>query len=258
MKTKQVFKVVTFVILFFGVIGYMGYAMVDLRGGNPREICTEVVLTVEENPHAAFIDDNKVEELLQQAGIYPKNKLMRDVDTRAIEETLKANNFIERVECYKTNNGMEVGSGKVCIRVIQRTPVIYVLPDNQNGYYVDADGMTIPNSVYTKNIITATGNINQEYATRELSVFGEYLLNHPYWDERIEQLFVSVDKKGKRVVTLIPRIGNHTVYIGTLDQFETKLKRLQVFYEKGLPQVGWNKYSRLNLEFSNQIVCTKQ
>ena len=258
MKTKQAFKIFAFVILFFGVIGYVGYEMVGMSGGNPRELCTEVSLVVDENPNAAFIDDQKVEDLLLQAGLYPKNKLMRDVDTRAIEDVLKANNFIDRVECYKTNNGMEVGKGKVCIRVVQRTPVIYVLPDNQNGYYVDADGMIIPNSAYAKNIIIATGNINQDYATKELSLFGEFVMDNPYWDSRIEQLYVSADRKGRRVVTLIPRVGDHTVYMGTLDQFEKKLNRLKVFYEKGFPQVGWNKYNRLNLEFNNQVVCTKR
>ena len=48
------------------------------------------------------------------------------------------------------------------------------------------------------------------------------------------------------------------VYLGKLENFENKLARLKEFYQKGLNQVGWNKYSRINLEFSNQIICTKR
>lgn len=59
-------------------------------------------------------------------------------------------------------------------------------------------------------------------------------------------------------IELVPRVGDHLVYLGRLDNFEQKLKRLKVFYEKGLNQVGWNKYSRINVEFSNQIICTKR
>ena len=47
-------------------------------------------------------------------------------------------------------------------------------------------------------------------------------------------------------------------HLGKLDNFENKLARLKEFYKKGLNQVGWNKYSRINLEFSNQIICTKR
>ena len=59
-------------------------------------------------------------------------------------------------------------------------------------------------------------------------------------------------------IELVPRVGNHIIYLGKLEHFEDKLKRLKTFYEKGLNQVGWNKYSRISLEFGNQIICTKK
>ena len=37
-----------------------------------------------------------------------------------------------------------------------------------------------------------------------------------------------------------------------------RLDPMKIFYKKGLNQVGWNKYSRISLEFSNQIICTKK
>ena len=55
-----------------------------------------------------------------------------------------------------------------------------------------------------------------------------------------------------------PGLGDHLVYLGKLENFEDKLARLKEFYKKGLNRVGWNKYSRINLEFSNQIICTKR
>ena len=258
MKFKQAFRIILFVVLLIGVSAYLVFAMTNLLDGDPHEVCTEVSLVVEENPHASFIDNKRVEELLKAAQLYPKGKLMQDIDTRQIEESLRSNNFIESVECYKTNNGMEVGKGKVCIRVSQRTPVAFVMPDGQAGYYVDADGMIIPNSTYAKNLVTATGNINQAYATKELSTFCEYIQHDSFWDNLIEQIYVTQGKDQRRFVTLVPRVGDHTIYMGTLDKFEQKLRRLRIFYEQGLPKVGWNKYSKLNLEFNNQVVCTKK
>ena len=56
---------------------------------------------------------------------------------------------------------------------------------------------------------------------------------------------------------LIPRVGDHIIVIGTLTDYSDKLARLKLFYEKVLNQVGWNKYRKINIEFSNQIICTK-
>ena len=33
---------------------------------------------------------------------------------------------------------------------------------------------------------------------------------------------------------------------------------MRLFYEKALNRVGWNKYSRINVEFDNQIICTRR
>ena len=37
-----------------------------------------------------------------------------------------------------------------------------------------------------------------------------------------------------------------------------KLDRLQKFYRYGLSQAGWNRYSYINVEFDNQIICKKR
>ena len=78
--------------------------------------------------------------------------------------------------------------------------------------------------------------------------------NNKFWDAQIEQIHVLPDRN----IELVPRVGDHLVYLGKLENFENKLARLKEFYQKGLNQVGWNKYSRISLEFSNQIICTKR
>ena len=59
---------------------------------------------------------------------------------------------------------------------------------------------------------------------------------------------------------LVPRVGSHIVYLGQPTDFAKKLDRLEKFYKYGLSKAGWNKYSYINIEFHNQIICkrTKQ
>ena len=57
---------------------------------------------------------------------------------------------------------------------------------------------------------------------------------------------------------MVPRVGDHVVYLGAPRGLEEKLNRLEKFYKYGLSEAGWNKYSYINLEFGNQIICKKR
>ena len=89
-----------------------------------------------------------------------------------------------------------------------------------------------------------------------------------FWKNQIVQINILPD----RGVELVPRVGDHIVYLGCLptssnlqkrlaliqDFTKQKLTRLEKFYKYGLSQAGWNKYSYINLEFDNQIICKKR
>jgi cell division protein FtsQ len=53
-------------------------------------------------------------------------------------------------------------------------------------------------------------------------------------------------------------VGEHIIFLGKPGNYDSKFERLETFYKKGLNQIGWNKYSRISLEFENQIICTKK
>ena len=88
------------------------------------------------------------------------------------------------------------------------------------------------------------------------------------WKNQIVQINVLPD----RSIELVPRVGDQIVQIGRLPEskykeertklvgefMDRKLQRLENFYKYGLSQAGWNKYSYINLEFDNQIICKKK
>ena len=104
------------------------------------------------------------------------------------------------------------------------------------------------------HLVVVTGNVEKSFAMRDLYKFALFLQQNPFWDAQIEQVHVLPNKK----IELVPRVGDHIVYLGKLDNYEQKLKRLKTFYTKALNEVGWNKYSRISVEFSNQVICTKK
>ena len=251
-KIKKIVKFAIVSLLFIGIATYIIIAMTSMTSSDPEELCSELSLKIKENPKANFIDVPSIERSLKAAKLYPKGKRMDEINTKEIERHLMGNHFIESVECYKSSTGC------FCIDITQRTPSLYILPNNGNGYFVDRQGKIIPNTNYSANIVTATGDIDHTYATNTLLPFGNYIQDNAFWDSQIEQIHVIRDKNNRLIVQLVPRVGEHIVNMGTIDNFEKKLKRLKTFYKKAISTVGWNKYETIDIQYDNQIICTKQ
>jgi cell division protein FtsQ len=81
-----------------------------------------------------------------------------------------------------------------------------------------------------------------------------FINDNNFWSAQIDQIFVDDNDE----IDLIPRVGNQLVHLGTTENFKGKLRNLEAFYDKVLPEVGWNKYSLINLEYKDQIVCKKR
>ena len=164
------------------------------------------------------------------------------------KEVLSQHPLIENVECYRTP-GCKIG-----IEVTQRLPILRVMANNGDNYYIDNKGkiMPIPNS--SAHVAVVTGYVDRDFAVKELYTLGAFLQAHPLWDAQIEQINVTQAKE----LELVPRVGEHIIFLGKPGNYEEKFEKLKTFYEKGLNQVGWNKYSRISLEFNNQIICTKK
>ncbi len=250
-KAAKITKLILISLLFIGLIAYVVYAMITMSKPDPQARCTDVQLVVKKNPSARFIDEKQVETILRNAGLYPKGELLSTVDTKKIEELIRSNDFIEKVECYKTS------SNKLCINIEQRTPVVYILPNGRDGYFVDAKGKVLAKNNYVANLITMTGDIDQNFATTSLVELARFIEDDDFWNSQIEQVYVTRDKHRKPLLELVPRVGDHIVYLGSIDNYEKKFEHLKEFYDKALNTVGWNKYARIDLQYDNQVICTK-
>ena len=250
-KILKLLKILFVALLTLAVAAYLIIAMTSMTTPDPEEVCVEVILNIEENPKSNFISKSDITSLLVKRKLYPKGKKMMEINTRLIETYLKQNKFIESVDCYKS------ASNKFCIAIKQRTPSVYVVPNNNSGFFVDRNGVVIPNTIYKTNLVIATGDIDQTYATKELLPFANFIQDNDFWDNQIEQIHVTRNAENKRVIELVPRVGNHIVHMGSVSNYEKKLKRLKTFYDKAIGTVGWNKYETINIQYDNQIICTK-
>lgn len=256
---KKIFMVSFDVLLaVYLVVAFTAFNKPDEK----RNVCRKVVIGMEEAGGSGFIDAKEIKRRLEANGIYPAGKPMRYVDARKIEERLKMSPFVKTAECYKTQDG------QVLINITQLMPVIRIKADNGDDYYVDDKNSVMPNSSYTSDLIIATGNINRTFATNYISPMGKALMSNDMWKNLVEQVHVLPNHG----IEIVPRIGDHIVYIGRLPELDKggdrekvvyefiakKMTRLEKFYKHGLSHAGWNKYSYINIEFDNQIICKKR
>ena len=210
-------------------------------------VCNEVKIDIKEGEVQGFLNPDEIKAQLQHAKLYPLGDPMDQINSRLIEEALLQNPFVEKAQCYKTQ------SGSIHITLTQRLPVIHVKADNGDDYYVDTHGNVMPNTLLASNLVVVTGQVTKPYAKKVLTKVGNFLIRNTLWFHQVEQLNVLSDGS----VEMVPRVGNHVIYLGKPVNLSQKLDRLEKFYRYGLSKAGWNKYSYINLEFDNQIICKK-
>lgn len=231
------------------IIVYLLLAVTAFNKSAEKELlCTDVEVTIDKGVIAGFLSPSSIRQMLVEMKISPIGKTMANVNLRDMEERLESHQLIDNAECYKSP------SGKVCIRITERIPVVRVMALNGDDYYVDKDGKTLQNTGYTCNLMVATGHINRAYAARVLAPLGRIIVADDFWRNQIEQINVLPDS----TVEMVPRVGEHILYLGRPVGVTKKLERLKKFYKYGLSQAGWNKYSRISVEFGNQIICKKR
>ena len=181
-----------------------------------------------------------------------------DVDIARVEGMIKQDPFVENAESF-----IDV-SGNLNVKVTQKEPILRIIDNNGQNYYLDKKGFRIPLSKYFAPRVTIITGAVPPYMIDFLSK-KNYVLNHvftlvqtlnsdPFFEPMIQQIIV--DATGE--FTLIPIIGDQKIRIGTLDDLNGKLERIKIFYKEALPYEGWQKYKTISVKYKGQIVCKKK
>jgi cell division protein FtsQ len=146
------------------------------------------------------------------------------------------------------------------VYVDQKNPIYRVFNNQGVSYYVCENGEIIPNSSnFTPRLLVATGylsNRNEGSDSLHLEIIElvNFINQDEFWNAMIGQVHVAINGD----IVLIPKIGEHQVILGSIDNLEEKFKFLYIFYKEALQNVDWQQYSSINLKFKGQIICTKK
>lgn len=250
------------VVIVIGII--LGFSERELN----NQVCKEINIEIDHSNGNYFIEEADIYLMVYHEMDTVVGKLLRDIDSESLEYKLRNHPAINSTEVYKTLDG------SLNISIQQRTPIVRIINNGGEGFYIDSSGYLMPTSSnYTSRVMVVTGAFNDSFYrlskwnTKNIpdSLVNEVLVDNIYelayfiskdefWKAQIEQLHVNKDSEFE----LIPRIGNHRIVLGETVDIARKFNKLKLFYEKGLSKTGWNEYSKIDLRFSKQIVCTKR
>jgi len=249
---NSVLKILIWILIAAWFVVVMGFVL----GEADKVLCNRIEVVLSDTVHNRFVTRTDIRTMLEGSEMQLQGYPLAEINTRKLERILEQNPYIRNAEVNKDI------SGKLEVWVEQRVPLVRIMPDGKQGFYLDREGVMLPLSEqFTPLILLASGNIafpeNSEKLDKrllEIHQFGIHLSDHPFWNEQIVQVYVN--RKGE--FELIPRVGAHHILIGSMDQLEKKLRNLELLYRQGLSRYGWNTYGTINLKYTNQVICTKR
>ncbi|WP_317235749.1 cell division protein FtsQ/DivIB [Aestuariivivens insulae] len=228
-------------VLLFSIVVFL-FAFASVRN-TTRQVSQPNIKFIGENN--LFITNQTVSKLLIQKQQGVKNVLKETLDLNELEVSLKSNPMIKSAEVYVSVNGT------LNAEIEQKTPIARV--STNASYYVDDQGAFMPLSGnYSARVPLVTGNIEKNNLKNIYQVakkVGE--------DEFLKKNVIEIHQSDKREIFLRLRRCNFVVKLGTTEFLDKKINNLKVFYKKNLKEKTLDRYSKVNLQFDNQVVCTK-
>jgi len=249
---SRILKILTWIGLTAWFVVILGF----VSGEADQVLCMRIDVVLSDTVHSRFVTDPDIRAMLRSEGLQLQGYPLKEINTRELERLLEKNAYIR---------GAEVStdvSGRMEIRLEQRVPLLRIMPEGKEGFYLDTEGEVLPLSrqfvphifFVSGQIVDADGSARAWKQLGEIYRFCTYVTEHPFWSEQIVQLYVN--RKGE--YELIPRVGAHQILMGSMEQWELKLRNLELLYEQGFSSYGWNSYGIINLKYTNQVICTKR
>jgi cell division protein FtsQ len=247
------------IILRLGLLAGIGLFIalsIAAKINRDREEISGIRVNIDESRGHFFVSK---EEVLQLSGqIVGKDPaFLTGSDLDMLEDRLSELPFIREVRAFVDNNAT------LTINITQRKPILRVIPIQGTSFYVDREGYKFPlKSGYTAKVPVVTGFIPENNVVtgpissnnlQRVFTIARYVSRDPFWSAQFAQ-YQLVDNGG---VEVIPRLGEHIIVLGDEKDLEGKLKRLDIFYNEVLRNIGWDIYQRIDVQFNNQIICQK-
>ena len=228
--------------LFFLLVLISGLFYSTISVNNLRDISkTDIYI---DNSNNLFITKDSIKSAVIEI-ITTKNIHKSSVHLKALEFELNKIELVKKSVVFIDVNGTMV------IDIEQRKPIARFI---DNKFYLDEDGFVMPKSKY----YSARVPVIKGYAKTQDQLDLIYKLSNYIRDDKFlsqSATEILIDSNSNFSIKL--RDYRFKILIGQLNNLDLKIKNFKAFYINASANQILNKYSVINLQFDNQVVCVK-
>jgi cell division protein FtsQ len=136
--------------------------------------------------------------------------------------------------------------------VKQKTPIVRVF-DGKGSFYIDSEGYTMPLSGnFTARVPLVSGEINKKNNKDLFKLFKII-----YDDAFLRKNIIGIQIMPNGSLLMLNRNYNYQIDFGSLINVERKFQNYKAFFQKVSLDSSLYKYKKIDLRFTEQVVCTK-
>lgn len=138
------------------------------------------------------------------------------------------------------------------VNIIECQPIMRIFLKDDRSVYLDEDGSVYPEKYgFSAHMLIGSGNITKNDLPKVFKVM-KSVLNNSYSKCCVKQVYFD----GKNYELVMNNVDLKVV-LGNDENVDLKLQNLQYFFEQmqGSPEL--QNYSKINFNFENQVVCTR-
>ena len=184
-----------------------------------------------------------------------KSAVIEIITTKNIHKSsvhLKALEFeLNKIELVRKSDVFIDVNGTIVIDIEQRKPIARFI-DNKS--YLDEDGLVMPKSkYYSARVPVIKGYANTQDQLALIYKLSNYIKDDKFLSQSATEILI--DSNSNFSIKL--RDYRFKILIGQLNNLDLKIKNFKAFYINASANQILNKYSVINLQFDNQVVCVK-
>ena len=228
--------------LFFLLVLIFGLFYSTISVNNLRDISkTDIYI---HNSNNLFITKDSIKSAVTKI-ITTKNIHKSSVHLKALEFELN------KIELVKKSDVFIDVNGTIVIDIEQRKPIARFI---DNKFYLDEDGLIMPKSkYYSARVPVIRGYTNNQDQLSLICKLSNYINNDKFLSQNATEILI--DSNSNFSIKL--RDYRFKILIGQLNNLDLKIKNFKAFYINASANQILNKYSVINLQFDNQVVCVK-
>lgn len=209
-----------------------------------RKITKTEVVFVGEN--SLFLKPEMVNKLLIEKNQDLKTINKDGLDLNKLEKSVSSHQMIQKADVFVSVDGV------LKAVVEQKTPVGRVF-DETGSFYIDNEGNKMPLSEnYTARVPLLSGEITavkKEKLSEVLGMIAE--------DDFLKKNIIGVQVLPSGGLIMANRNYDYQIDFGRTINIERKFKNYKAFFQKAVLDSTLDKYRRINLKFTKQVVCIK-